>query len=96
MKVLHKFQIEVYDREQAEELDRLGISNAEEKAEEMIVDLYLDLQDVESFRKTYMLGKKDIECTNIQTKSGETFILLISLNDFLDKYEDYFETIVIK
>jgi len=96
MKVLHKFQIEVYDIAQSEELDRLGIPNSEESADVMIVDLYLDLADVETFRKTYMTDKIEIECVNIQTKSGESYILLITEEEFIEKYENYFGVLEIR
>ena len=96
MKILNKFQIEIYDKEEADHLESLGITNPESKADEMVVDLYIDLEDVESFRKTYMLGKREIECTNIITKSGETFILLIELVQFLDLYQERFGILEIK
>ena len=96
VKVLNVFKIEVYDKEEAEELDKLDIFNSNYKVEIRIVDLYIDLIDVETFRKTYTTDQKERECVNIQTKSGESYVLLITLNDFLDKYESYVGTLIFK
>lgn len=96
IKVINVFEIEVYDSEEAEELDKLGIPNSNNKVEIRVVDLYLDLIDVETFRKTYTTDQKERECVNIQTKSGESYVLLCTLESFLNKYEDYFGTLIFK
>ena len=88
MKIIDKFQIEVYDKVEFENAQNLGLDTSHVK--DSIIDLYIDLVEVETFRETYLNADDTIKATCIITKSGESYVLLISLEDFLVKYTGRF------
>ena len=88
MKIFNKFQIEVYNKEEFENAERLGLDTSTVK--DSVVDIYIDLEEIESFRETFLIKDNDIKATNIITKGGESYVLLISLEDFLVKYTGRF------
>ena len=88
MKIINKFQIEVYDKVEFENAQNLGLDTSSVK--ESITDLYIDFLDVETFRETYLTADDTVKATCIITKSGESYVLLISLEDFLVKYIERF------
>ena len=94
MKIFSKFQIEVYNKEEFENAERLGLDTSTVK--DSIVDIYIDLEEVESFRETFLIKDNDIKATNIITKGGESYVLLISLEDFLVKYTGRFGEVNIR
>lgn len=83
-----KFKVEIYDRLEYEEKESLGLNTSDVSSD--IVDEYIDIFRIESFRKTYMQDSK-AEAINIIMHSGESILIVITLEEFINIIKNHLD-----